>query len=89
MPSGTLTNSTHRHDTRSVSRPPAIRPTEAPAPITAESTANARARAWPSKLVTIRAIVPGAASAAPRSGSPIAAPCGYLNATDSNSRAAA
>ncbi len=29
-PMGTLTNSTQRHETNSVSRPPAIRPTAAP-----------------------------------------------------------
>src|SRR3954452_2366637 len=66
IPIGTLTKSTHRHDTYEVSNPPAIKPTEAPAADTDEKMLSARVRAGPSaKVVAISESALGAAIAAP------------------------
>jgi len=66
-PNGTLMNSTDRHDSHSVSSPPAIRPTANPALDMPENSASARIRSRGSvNVVASSASVLGAASAAPR-----------------------
>ena len=66
MPIGTLMKSVQRHEPTSVSRPPRIRPIDAPPEETAPKSASARLRAASSgALVVSRARTLGAASAAP------------------------
>ncbi|KDQ70253.1 hypothetical protein DT87_24595 [Streptomyces sp. NTK 937] len=61
---GTLTYSTHRHDSQSVSRPPSRTPRALPQAATIAQTPTARARALPSLKVTmITARLSGARSA--------------------------
>ena len=65
-PSGTLMKSVQRHDPTSVSRPPRMRPMDAPPEETAPKRAKARLRAASSgALVVRRASTLGAARAAP------------------------
>ncbi len=66
MPIGTLTNITQRHDTHSVSMPPATRPIAAPPMEIAVNRPRARLRSRPSGTPTvIIASTAGAAMAAP------------------------
>src|SRR5215469_4952541 len=66
IPIGTLTKNTQRHDRYVVSRPPAIRPTAAPAMLIAAYTPIARLRGRPSgKVVATRDSAAGATIAPP------------------------
>jgi hypothetical protein len=63
---GTFTNITHRHDTSSVSTPPATSPRAPPAADTVVNSPIARTRSGPSeKALVRRASEDGAARAAP------------------------
>jgi hypothetical protein len=74
-PTGTLMNSTHRHDSNSVSVPPTSSPIAKPPLAMAENRASARIRAFVSvKVVVMRASVFGPAIAAP-------SPCTILAVT--------
>ena len=65
-PMGTLTNSTQRQFSQSVSMPPASRPIAPPPAETAANTPNARFRSGPSgNVVAIRASDVGEAIAPP------------------------
>ena len=67
MPTGTLMNSTARHDVNSVSRPPTISPMAKPPVVMPENIASARMRCFGSvNVVVISASVFGPAAAAPR-----------------------
>ena len=66
MPIGTFTNITQRHETSSVSTPPATRPIAPPAAETVVNRPMARTRWGPSEKMVVRsASEDGAASAAP------------------------
>src|SRR5262249_59468791 len=65
IPIGTLTKNTHRHDRYVVSRPPAIRPTAAPAMLIAAYTPIARLRGRPSGNVVATSDSAAGATMAP------------------------
>ena len=66
MPIGTLTNSTHRHETYVTSKPPATSPAAPPATLIAAYTPIARLRGGPSgNVVAISASAVGATIAPP------------------------
>jgi hypothetical protein len=64
-PTGTFTNSTHRHDAHIVSIPPRTSPTTIPALAAIENTASARARRGPSSNVSASDAGPANAAPAP------------------------
>ena len=65
MPTGTLTNSTHRQSSRSVRIAPASTPIAAPLAAVADQARTARRRsAWAVKVVVSRLSVAGASTAA-------------------------
>ncbi len=66
-PIGTLMNKIQRHDSSSVSTPPANTPVAPPAPATAPHSPNARVRALGSRNVVVKIVKVAGESTAPPS----------------------